>query len=166
MSARNLVKSTQDMIIGHIRDNIAQALQAVRDERADGKVNAIAPKEYFTYETAKALTPPCIFVIVDDGDFRLNRGPNFISAALNVNVSAVVQERTEDLIQTLSYCYLDALHEVLDGAEITSTNADVKLKIKATRFAFSRNVSEKYQTLDVFRKEVALTLEVEHWEQP
>lgn len=165
MAAQSILESTVFSIQDQIKNNIASFLGEVRNERTDAKVSTEPPAQYFIYEGAIGYKTPAVFIVADSVDFRLSRGPNHISAAVKVYVSCVVEDRMQDLLTLKCFRYQDALHKCLDRQHLLTTDSRVKNIVKVTRVDISSNQTKKMSSTEsVFRKEVMLTLEVEHFE--
>lgn len=168
-SPRAVMEGTVLPIVEYIKANIEMGLAGVREERPDGKVSTEIPKDYFIYEMAIGYKVPAVFVIGDTIDFRLDRGQNFINAMVTVYVSVLVDDRNAELLAYKMWRYQDALHAILDQAELYDQKKEIKNVIKVTKAEFSNTFQPKAQTpgteKNPFRKEVMLTLEVEHWEK-
>lgn len=165
MSARHLAETTRDMIQDFIKANIATALADTRAQNTDGFVNIEPPQSYFIYPKAHGYRTPAIFTIVDEFDFRPSqKGANHINAMVKFNVSALVEERQLDRLTAKADRYLDALHQILGNASIVDTTKKVRLVVIVNRASFSpeyTNAGDDPQGL--FRKEVVLECEVEHY---
>lgn len=164
-SPRSIMEGTVLPIRDFIKANIAAALSNLRTERGDGKVQTSPPKAYLIFDQAIGYEIPCIFVIGDTSDMRLDRGQNFIAAQNTVYVSALVEDRNAENLTMMCWRYSDALHAILDGAQIDIPLMEVKNIIKVVKIEYSNTFQMKQQNQDVFRKEVMLTLEVEHLEK-
>ena len=163
MSAQNVYDSTVDNIIKHIQDNIEACLSEIRTDRPDGKVTTEKPVDYFIYSDAIAYKTPAIFVVANNADFRLSKGQNHINANVLVYVSAVVEDRNQRLLTLKTFRYHDALHKCLDRVQLVDSLNRVKNVVRVVSSDLSD--AKKMSTTDsVFRKEVMLTLEVEHYE--
>ncbi|HCW05858.1 MAG TPA: hypothetical protein DGG95_00640 [Cytophagales bacterium] len=167
MASQNLVEYTVNQLIDHMQTNLPTALADVRTDRIDALVTTEPPQNssYFIYEKIIGYKTPAIVTVATDVDFRLARGPNSVSALIGVVVSCVVEDRIANNLTIKTYRYSDALYSVLNRAQFTD---DVNLRksiVKVTRMDFSRTVENVSQdTSNPFRKEVMLTLEVEHYE--
>lgn len=170
MSARWLAEQTVGLIQSEIKANIATALADVRAQRADGMVSTEPPpsQSYFVYGGAKGYKAPAIFTVIDSMDMQNeSRGSNFICAQAAVIVSVVVEDRTQTLLNYKCWRYQAALHNVLHLASLTSTDSKVRLESRVERVLFGPEFSDavdKDVPPGVFRKEVALHLVVEHFE--
>lgn len=164
-TARSLMESTVILILNQIKANIAAALLNVRTDRADKIVNTDPPLEYFIFEKAIGYRCPAVFVIGDQIDFKLSRGQNHINSTDTVYVSVVLEDRTHELLVLRSYRYCDALHEVLDRQQLITPSQNTKIVVKVTRIQFSEATQKNSPHESIFRKEVMLTLEVEHFEK-
>lgn len=168
MASRRLAEEAVTLIQAEIKSKISAALAEVRTDRGDAKVTTEPPKKYFLYERAKGLETPCVFIICTDMRMHnSDRAANFIASQARIVVSVLVEDRIADNLVTKSWRYQAALHKVLHLVDLTSTDSKVKIVIKVDTMAFS----PEFSTADdpsipegVFRKEVALELEVEHWE--
>ncbi len=169
MNAPNISESTATLIETHIRDNIEAALTDVNTERGDNIVNLPPIKKFYIAEKKILIELPALFTIVKDSDFRLReKNPNHINAAIAVDVSLVVEERDSDRLTIKSWRYQDALFSVLDQAQLVDSNSDVKLVVKVMRASYSPTYEPdqgEASATGVFRKEVMLELEVDHFER-
>jgi hypothetical protein len=170
MSTLWLAEKTVDLIQSAVQTNIASALGAVVSLRGDGYVSAEAPstQSYFIYGAAKAFRAPAIFTIIDSFDLRnIDRGSNFISANASIMVSVVVEDRDLKRLTHKAFRYQAALHSILHLTSLTSVDSKVRLESRVARVLFSPEYTDA-QSKDVppgvFRKEVALHLDVEHYE--
>lgn len=168
-SPRWIMEGTVIPIRDHIKENIAAALASVRTDRGDARVATEPPKDYFIFDQAIGYKVPAIFVIGDTVDFRLDKGQNFIAAVCTVYVSALVDDRTAEFLAYKCWRYQDALHMILDQTELVDEEKNYKNTIKVTKAEFSNTFQMKAQNpgeeKNPFRKEVLLTLEVEHMEK-
>lgn len=170
MTTRWLSEQTIGLIQKAIKADIGAALIAVRVQRADFVVTTEAPsnQSYFIYEGAKGYRCPAIFTIIDSFDMlNLDRGANFIAGRARVIVSVIVEDRKLDLLTVKAWRYQSALHSVLHLASLTSADSKVRLECKVERVLFSHEFSDALDSdapTGVFRKEVALHLDVEHYE--
>lgn len=158
----NVTESSSYALINFIKNNLGPILSSISTER-DNKVNLEQPKEYFTWATAKAFRCPAIFAICENVDLRPTIGQNHINAAMSYIVSIVVEDKSEELLQKKCWRYQDALTTLFMNATIITENQDIMLKTIVKNIYFSEQFSEKRDDL-IFRKEVALDLGVEHYE--
>lgn len=170
MSAQNTVESTVDMILAQIKGNIGTYLAEVRADRSGPGMGAVTtedPVAYFIYEGAIGYKTPAIFVIADSVDYHKERGQNHINATINMFVSVVVEDRLAHLITTKLYRYQDAVHKCLDRQELVDTTRLIKNVLKVVRTDFGSTQTKKMSGSSevTFRKEVMLTLQVEHYEK-
>lgn len=163
MASQNILESTTDSIVEQIKNNIGTYLAEIRVDRPDGKVTTEVPVDYFIYENAIAYKTPAVFVVADSADYRLGKGPNHINAAIRMYVSIAVEDRNQRLLTLKAYRYNDALHKCLDRQHLIDGN--VLNILKVTRTDISSTQTRKMSATDsIFRKEILLTLEVEHFE--
>lgn len=163
MSSQNLLESTTTAIVEQIKNNIGTYLSEVRTDRPDGKVTTEVPVDYFIYENAIAYKTPSVFVIADSIDFRLSKGQNHINALIRIYVSLVVEDRNQRLLTLKIFRYNDALHKCLDRQHLIDGNVQNILKVTRTDISSSQT-KKMSATESIFRKEIMLTLEVEHFE--
>lgn len=171
MSAKNLTESTVNMLIQHIQSNIGPALAELRVERSDAKVTTEPPpnSSYFIYEQAVVYRPPAVFVIADSLDMMKSAGPNSIMALLKIRVSVVVEDVKMDNLTIKAWRYQDALFQVLDQAQLISTDESIKLIVIVQSATYSpafTQDTDKRSERNTFRKEVVLECDVRHFEQP
>lgn len=169
MSVRKLLEGDVDLILDYIRDNIATALTDLRTDRADAAVSTEPPptQSYFRYPRAMGYRKPAVFVIGDSMQFLQGDGSNFVKAIGSINVTIAVEDRTADRLVTKCYRYMCALHELLEQTTLVSLDNKLKIVCKVIRADNSPLYALREDEDDaenVFTKEVALTLEVEHWE--
>jgi hypothetical protein len=167
MTANNLSEIAVDLITAQIKANIPDALAEVRTSRDDAYVTTEPPLSYFDYPHAYAYRSPAIFVIVENIDFRLDRGPNCISAKLKVNVNVVVEDKDMSRLTAKAYRYQAALNRVLQQTRLTSSDNSVVYIVKVIRAEYSpiyTNAQAAGDPTGVFRKEVLLECEVENYE--
>jgi len=168
MSTRWLSEQTVLLIQDAVRTNISQALVDVRTQRNDAKVQTDPPQSYFIYEGARGYRCPAIFTIIDSMEMlNADRGANHINARAHVIVAVLVEDRIQTNLTYKAWRYQSALHNVLHQTVLTSSDNRVKLVVKVDRIVFGPEFSESTDTnkpSGVFRKEVALHLEVEHYE--
>jgi hypothetical protein len=171
MSAAQLTELTRDLIIDQIQNNIAAELAAIRSDRNDNTVSSEVPNltSYFIYAGAATYQCPAIFVVVDSGELQDEKlGVNYVSALLKIYVSAVVEGTHEHSVTIKCERYQAALFKILHQTLITDLTANVKFYILCKRFQFSElyTKSRKQDNMGNFRKEVAIELEVKHFENP
>jgi hypothetical protein len=170
MSARWLSEQTVLLIQKEIKNNIVTALGDVRAERSDFLVTTEPPptQSYFYYEGAKGYRCPAIFTIIDSMDMmNSERAANYINAQARVIVSVVIEDRKQDLLNIKCWRYQSALHQILHLASLTSDDGRVRLECRVARVLFGREFSDALNNdvpAGVFRKEVALHLDVDHYE--
>jgi len=164
-----LSEITRDLVLNQIKTNIASELALVRSDRADVKLNLIPPKSYFIFDGAHTYQLPAIFLVVDSGEIPEDRtGANFVNATMKLYCSAVVEASGEESLTILCDRYQAALFRLLHQCTINDTTVNVKLYVRVVRFRFSEiyTKSRKQENVANFRKEVALELEVKHFENP
>lgn len=168
MSARKLTEGAVNLITATIQQNIATALDAVQADSPDHQVTTEPPRTYFIYADAKGFRTPAVFVIAEDMDFRQReRGGNFIDALDRINVSILVEDRNTELLTKRCWRYQSALHTVLDETQLTSADNKLKIVIVVRRASYSPTYSltkDKNSPDAVFRKEVLLECDVDHYE--
>lgn len=170
MIAEQLVEITRDLILKAIKDDIAGALAVIRTDRNDPRVTTEPPRQYFIYEPAFTYQCPAVFTIVDRLDMRDEQdGPNFVSASVRMFVSVVVEDSNQVNLTIKTERYQAALFRILHKRHLLSTNQDLKIYSRVVRADFSpmfTNEGSKSAAMNVFRKEVALELDVRHFENP
>lgn len=167
MGVRNLIEETRDLVIDHIKANIAIALNDKRTQMT-GDVPAVTtepPRQYFIYPKAKGFLPPSVFVICNEFDFRVaQKGANHINAQANVTIAILVEDRDMERLTTKADRYFDAMHQVLAEATILDQGKNVRLKVIVVRGTFSPEyTSAETDPQGTFRKEVHLECEIEHY---
>lgn len=168
--AKNLVESTIRLLQDHIKSNINAALVDLRAERAEPIVTTEPPLKdsYFIYERAVGYKTPAVFIIADNLDMFKSAGPNSVMALVKVRVSVVVEDVKADHCTIKAWRYQDALFEVLEQAQISSNNNDVKIVVIVQGATFSpvfTNDQDAKSARNTFRKEVVLDLDVRHFER-
>ena len=171
MSTAQLTERTRSLILTWIKSNIAAELAAIRTDRADNTVSTEPPgtTSYFIFSGAHTYQCPAIFCVVDSAEVPDERtGTNYVSAVVKVFVSAVVEGQDENSVTIKCERYQAALFKLLHQTILTDTVDNVKIYISCKRFQFSQlfTKSRKQENLANFNKEVALELEVKHWENP
>jgi hypothetical protein len=170
MIAEQLVERTRDLILKQIKDNIASALTVIRSDRADSKVTTEPPRQYLIYSPAFTYQCPAVFTIVDSADFRDEQdGQNYLSASVKIFVSVVVEDKDQVSLTIKTERYQAALFRLLHRVHLLSTSGDLKLYSRVVRAEFSplfTKDGELTKAMNVFRKEVALQLDVRHFENP
>jgi len=156
-------------IVAYIKQFIGAELLRVSQDRPDNRVSMEGPKEYHIFDKAIGYRCPAIIVLGDTVDFALDRGQNFIASKNTVYVSAVVEDRDAELLTLKCWRYQDALVAVLNNAHIDVPSANIRNVVKVIRAEYSNTFQNKAQNPgesdNPFRKEVMLTLEVEHFEK-
>lgn len=152
-----------------IKAGIVAQLAIVSASRPDARVTLEGPKDYFIFDKAIGYRCPAIFIMGDDIDFANERGQNYIASKNTVYISALIEDRNAELLTLKCWRYQDALFQLLDGAQIDVPGANIKNVVTVTRAEYSNTFQSKAQnpgdTSNPFRKEVMLTLDVEHFEQ-
>lgn len=161
-----LTETAVSMIETELKAQFPTVLTALRALRTDAKVSTEEPKSYFRWAGAMTYRCPAVFTIADSFDLmNAARGSNIIAGQHKITVSVVVEDRIKDNLVTKAYRYQAALHKILHLTSLTSSDGKVRLLIKVERHNFSPEFSESTEDKtpqSVFRKEVALELDVEH----
>ena len=169
MSTPQLSERTRKLIMAQIKGKIASELAAVRVDRNDPTVNVTPPKEFFIFDGAHTYQCPAIFLVVDSGELpEQTTGANHVNALMKLYCSAVVEATGEEALTILCERYQAALFQILHQLTINDTTDNVKLYSRVVRFRFSEiyTRSRKNENMGNFRKEIALELEVKHFENP
>jgi hypothetical protein len=161
--ARNAVEFCIESIIDYLQANLPGVLNSIYADR-DKEVSLETPFEYFTYEKAIGYKTPAIFVVARDIDYRMGLGANHVNALITVYIGCVIEDRNSTIIQKRIFRYQDALQKTLHRTVLADTNATQKNIIKVTGASFSQTEASHSAIDSVFRKEVLLTLEIEHYE--
>ena len=168
MSVRRLLEEDVNLVKDHLKSTLPTVLAALRVQRADAKVSTEPPAEYLTFEKAQGYRTPCVFILGETMDFRQQAmGANHVNASSTVNVTVVLEERNADLLQIKSYRYMAALHECLEQANLESSDNLVKIQVRVARAENSplySNAKDEQSATAVFRKEVTMVCEIEHYE--
>lgn len=155
------------LISSYIKSNIAASLANVRGLWNDAKVTTEPPQDYFIYQKPQGYRLPAVFVIHQQMDFRIaEQKANFINGKSQIDVSVVVEDKDEFLLTIKAFRYQQALHQVLDQAQIISGDNNLKLIVVVYRHTFSPHWAAKEDGSDDvnFRREVVLECQVEHLE--
>lgn len=167
MTARKLLEGDVDLITSAIQAGITAALADTRADRNDPIVTTEDPRAYFNYPRAVGYRTPAVFVIGDSMQFMQPTGPNFIKAQSSVNVTVLVEDRLADRLTIKAFRYMSALQQILEQANLETSDGKLKIVCKVIRAEnsplYSTNEDESAAD-NVFRKEVSLFLEVDHWE--
>lgn len=167
-TSHKLIEIAIDLIAQNIRDNIAQALIDVAADRATS-IAIPKPTGVFTFVPISAFRPPIIIVNGEEIDFRLaDKGANFIDAVMRINVVAICEDREGPTLQYAAYRYQAALHKILAQTHLYNADQSVHIvcKVETARFSsIYTNAQQQGNVQGVFRKEVVLELDVEHYEK-
>ena len=165
VQTRDLSELTRNMIIAYLQTGMTAALASIRANRPNALVTTENPREYFIYPKAKGYTPPAVFVIIEDFNFKpAERGANHINATVRTNVAILIEDKDLMRLTIKADRYMDALHLLLAQAELYDSTHNVKLVIVVQRAEFSpeyTNAGEDPQGL--FRKEVRLECDIEYY---
>lgn len=168
MNSHRLAEEEYKLIEAHIKAHIAARLAELRTDRADAKVTTEPPQSYFKYPRAKGYKTPAVFIIVDRINFRqTEKGANHINALSRVNVSVLIEDRDRDSLTVKAWRYQSVLHALLEQTILTSQDSKVKLAVRVTSADFGSlytNTDNEENPQSVFRKEVVLECDVEHFE--
>lgn len=169
MSAPQLSELTRQLVETQIKNHIAAELAAIRFDRQDPAVSTEPPRSYFIFDGAHTYQCPAIFIVVDSGEVPDDRlGTNYVSAVMKIFVTAVVEGQKEKSLTIQCERYQAALFKILHQTYIVDSTANVKIYILCKRFQFSRlyTKNQTAQNMGMFNKEIAIELEVRHWENP
>lgn len=168
MAGRRLVEEDIFLIRDELKSKLPGALADVRADRADAKVTTEPPQSYFIFSPAKAYRTPAVFIIVNRMDMRNDRqGANHINGLSSITVSVVIEDRTAESLVIKAFRYQAAIHQVLHETVLTSTDNKVKIvsKVEAAEFSAEFTKADDPNIPEgIFRKEIALQLNVEHYE--
>ncbi len=166
--ARKLTEATINLLLNHIQSNIGSALTEIRDDAPDSLVTTETPKSYFLYPKAKGFRTPAVFIIAEEFDFRVpEMGANFISGSVRINVSVLVEDRNRELLTSRCWRYQSALHMLLSQTQLTTPDNALKIIsiVKRARYSPLYSTTKNEEAVEaVFRKEVLLECEVDHYE--
>lgn len=164
-----LIETDLELIRTYMQTNLPAALAVVSADRATVLDQMPVPREYLTFETAQAYECPVIFIIPDNQDYRLyEKNSNCINALSRIYVNAVIESRRESEVSYIAYRYQAAMCQILAQTCLLNADNTVQIIIKVTRSKFSAmytDAQKKGQASGVFRKEVLLELDVEHYEK-
>jgi len=167
MSALQLVETDVNLIDAWLQANIAAALTEISVYRGDNFVSMEPPHSYFHFPNAKAYRAPAVFIVPEDGDFKLSRGQNSIDMTNKINVAVVCEDKDSYRLTVKVWRYQAALTKLLYLTPLQTGDASVKIVTKVVRHVFSDIYPKPRSPGDpeqVFRKEVVVQLEVEHYE--
>lgn len=167
MSTRYLAETAVREIESLIKSEIAGVLAALRTDRGDAKVSTEPPQSYFIFEEAKTYRTPAVFVIARDIDFQKQTyRANHVTAKISVGVSVVVEDKDKEKLTIKAWRYQTALQEILDQKNIVVPSDKAKLFLVVNSAAFSPTFAADQMkgSQGVFRKEVALDVEVQQRE--
>lgn len=170
MSVRHLLEGDVDLILAHLKSNMATALTSLRAERADAAVSTEPPHHtsYFTYYPAMAYNAPAVFVIGETMDLRqADKGANTIAGLAYITVAAIVEDKDQTRLTRKAFRYMNALHSLLDFTQLVNSGGTLKTHVRVARVENGETYASADKRDDpekVFRKEIALYCEVEHFE--
>lgn len=170
-SPPKLSEGATQLLVSYIQSNISAALDSVATNAVAAGNPSIAlpnPVSYFIYPKAAGYRLPAIFVISDDMDFRIqDKKANFINAKDYFNISALIEDQTEDNMTEAAWRYQQALYWILDEANILSSDNALKLIV----VVYKSKISPTFMRTESspgdggkFRKEIVLQCQVEHME--
>lgn len=164
-----LTEKTRNMLMAAVKSDIAAQLAQVSTDRGDGQVSMEIPKNYFIFDGAHTYNCPALFFIVDSAEIPDERiGDNHVNAVIKVYVTCVVEDREMDYLTIKCERYGAALFRILQRRTLVDDVENVKIYSRVVRFTFSPmfTKSRKPEGKSDFRKEIALELEVKHFENP
>lgn len=161
--ARNAIEFCTDAIIDHLQTNLPFELNAIYADRPKD-VSLETPLEYYIYEKAIGYKTPAIFVVARDIDYRMGIGANHVNALITMYVACVLEDRNHTILQQRIFRYQDALQKTLHRMAFVDTGNTQKNIIKVVSASFSETEATHSTVESIFRKEVLLTLEIEHYE--
>lgn len=166
--APQLVEITRDLVTDKLKSDINAALAEVRISRNDPIVTTEPPRSWFIFDGAHTYQCPAIFTVVDRMDFPEEKnGPNHVNAIVKMFVSVVIEDREADRLTLKSERYQAALFKVLHWTTLEDQPKNVKIFIRVTSCQFSPLYTKpRGGNMAEFRKEVALELEINHYENP
>lgn len=170
--ATELTERTRDLILDQIKANIVAQLGVIRTSRNDPSVNVAPPRSYFIYDAEQTLTfqSPAIFLVVDSGELpEQQTGANHINAVMKLYCSAVIEGTEAGALTILCERYQSALCRILHQLTVDDPGENVKIYVRVVKFQFSpiyTKSRKQGENMANFKKEVALELEVKHFECP
>lgn len=169
MTTYNVYKLTEvatSLITAAIQTGIQNGLSDISNYWHDG-ISLELPQTYLNYASSKGYRKPVIYVIPESMSFQQERGANHINALFRINVSCVVEERIERLLNSKAWRYQCAIVKLLHLKALDNTDHTVRVIPKVMNVVYSPTYSE--DTLsngpEVFCKEVLIELDVEHYEK-
>jgi hypothetical protein len=94
-------------------------------------------------------------------------GANHVNALSEVNVTALVEDKSAEKLVKKAYRYMAALHACLEQTQLVSADTGVKIVVRVDRVENSplySNTDKEDDSKAVFRKEIVLYCEVDHYE--
>ena len=163
-----LCEAARDLILEHIKVNIAQALSDVRANWPDQVVTTEPPRSYFIYDGAHTYQCPAIFTVVDSMEFPEDTlNPNHVNATIRFFVSVVIEDREAKLLTIKAERYQAALFQVLHRIQLEDPVKNLKIYSRVLRAEFSPLYTKGPRAGEgSFRKEASMELEIKHWENP
>jgi hypothetical protein len=167
MAVKRLVEISVGLIEAHLQANITTALGALEVQRNDTLVVLESPKDWFRYAPEKGYRMPAIYTICNVMRMMNDRGANHINAQMEIVVSALLGGTTLDELVTKTWRYQAVLQGLLHEQSLTTGDGAVKIVCKVEEMHFSPELTDtidRDEKQNVFRKEVSLVLNVEHYE--
>lgn len=169
MTVRKLLEGDVSLIEAHLQANLQTQLNLVYADWADQSVPLRAPtnENYFRYPRAQGYQMPACFIIGETMNFLQEDGSNFVKSQDSVNVTIVMEDRVARNLVKAAYRYTCALQNLLEQQSLVSADDKLKIVVKVKRLENSplyMSTTNEDAPENVFRKEISLYLEVEHWE--
>lgn len=168
MSSYKLTEIAVDLIMAHIKANIAGALAEVRTDRNNPVVTTEPPKAYFKFAHPRGLDSPFVMVIAEGLDFRRTEGWNYVDGLHDIKVAVIVEDKDKYNLTVKAWRYQAALTKLLLQQQLNTPDEKVKIVTKIVRNTFSAifsDAADEASEMAVYHKEVICELEVEHYEQ-
>lgn len=167
-----LVERDVRLLADYLRSNLPAQLQMASSywtsQSSYPNVTVEPPNDYFIYPRAQAYRAPAVFIIPERQDFKKReRQANFIDSETRINISVVIEDKDSVSLTYKAYRYQAAMVGVLDQAVLTSADNKVKITVVVANAQFSPLYSSEKDPQAsgaVFRKEVWLECDVQHYE--
>jgi hypothetical protein len=161
MAAVDPVEYIVDQLLSYIPDNIGAALDEVAIEY-NTEISIENPLDYFIYQNPIGYRVPCIILVPQNIEWLWTRGQNHINCIVGLSLTCVVEDRDQTMLSRKLWRFHAALFKLLSFATfLSSTQKDI---VKVTNSSFSQTILMS-GTDSIFRKEVTMSLDIEHFEQ-
>jgi len=157
----NLVETSLVMIRDEIMSSISTHLAAVRALRTGDEVATPPLTKVYLFEKPVGPLAPFGVLICPRAEWPPE---NFVKGKLEVYASVVVEETDKERLVFKAWRYQAAMYALLHRLRLTSVDGSATMTALVTEAAFSPEYQNSEKE-NVFRREVMLKLEVNHWEK-